>query len=204
MTLLLFLACPPAEDADVPVLLGTIEARDSRAEVWDSATYFYASDDTLFLYMSIAEGVDCHDVANALDGGLYSESGDGPELFQPSGSCTLTVNVPSWSGELSLELAEGDVTASAALSVNCWMDGTWVVGEDGWIFDGLYWNGSPSAYTLDLEGDSDGGTFALSMDSYSGKDPYDFEGTEYPGSGQVAGEGDMKWCEEFEDTPFFD
>ncbi|MBM4390433.1 MAG: hypothetical protein FJ090_04885 [Deltaproteobacteria bacterium] len=202
MIALLF-ACTPEEEVDVPQLLGTIEARDSSAEVWDSTTYFYASEGHMFLYMSKAEGVDCHDVAEALDGGLYSASGEGPGVLQPSGSCVLTADSTTWDDGLSVDLAAGDVTADVALSVNCWMDGEWVLGDDGYVFDGMYWNGNPQEFHLVVESTDDGGRFEIEMDSYEGKDPYDFDAPDYPGTGKVSGEGDVDWCEEFVETPFF-
>ncbi|MBM4367888.1 MAG: hypothetical protein FJ102_16870 [Deltaproteobacteria bacterium] len=203
MIALLF-ACAPEEELDLPQLLGTIEARESSAEVWDSATYFFVDDNHMFLYMSKAEGVDCHDVAEALDGGLYNASGDGPDLLQPSGSCVLTADSTTWDDGLSVSLAEGDVTAEVALSVNCWMDGEWVVGDEGYVFDGMYWNGNPTAFSFEVQGDSAGGSFEIEMENYEGKDPYDFDAPEYPGTGKVSGAGDVKWCDEFADTPFFE
>ena len=197
-------ACAPEEEQDLPQLLGTIEARGSSAEVWDSATYFYASDSEMFLYMSAAEGVDCDSVALAIDGDIMESDGDGPALYQPSNACVLTVGSSIWDGSLTVDLEADGVTADAALSVNCWMAGEWVNGDDGWTFDGMYWNGHPTSYHLEVEGDEEGGTFTVEMSDYEGKDPLDFEGTDYPGTGEVSGTGDVKWCNDFKYTRLFD
>lgn len=203
MVALLLIACAPVEAVDSPQLLGTIVARDTPAEVWDSAAYFYAEDESMFLYMANAEDATCEETAALLNGELGGSDTEGPEAFQPANSCTLILSSGDWDGSLAVELAEGDVTAEVVVSLNCWLDGAWAVNDEGWTFEGDYWNGSPTAFDLEVSGDSDGGTYTVEMENYRGHDPYDFSGTDYPGTGLVSGTGNVEWCPELENTPIF-
>ena len=197
------LACKPEVAEDVRQLLGTVSAYESALEVWDGSSYFYADDETMVLYMNQADDLSCAQTAATLARASIEEADFDPDLAMLPGYCTLTVSTGTWLGEVDVALAPGETTADAIVSLYCPLPGGEWQGEEGtYTFDGEVWIGVPDGYTLHIEGGEEGGTFEIAMDTYTGSDP-DVFGSDYPGTGDVAGAGNVEWCAEFEDTPLF-
>lgn len=201
--LFILMACEPEVEADVRQLLGTVDAYDTSLEVWDGSTYFYADDDTMVLYMNQEENVSCAQTAATLSRADTDDAEFDPDLAMKPGFCTLTISTGKWLDEVEVELAAGESTTDAIVSLYCPLPGGVWTGDDGtWAFEGEVWNGIPDGYSLHVEGGEEGGTFEISMDTYTGSDP-DLFGSDFPGSGTVEGSGNVEWCEDFENTPLF-
>lgn len=196
-------ACEPEPEAAGRQLLGTIEAYDTSLEVWDGSTYFYADADTMVLYMNQAEGVSCAQTAATLSRADTDDAEFDPDLAMKPGFCTLTISTGEWLDKVEVELAAGETTTDAIVSLYCPLPGGEWSGEAGtWAYDGEVWNGIPDGYSLSVEGGEEGGTFEIAMDGYTGSDP-DLFGSDFPGTGAVEGSGNVEWCADFEETPLF-
>ena len=195
--------CETEAAEDVRQLLGTISAYESELEVWDGSTYFYADEDTMVMYMNQVEDLSCAETAAVLARNSTDDAEFNPDTAMAPGYCTLTVSTGAWSGSIDLSIAQGESTSEAIIGLYCPLEGGEWSGEEGtYAYAGPVWNGVPDGFELQIDGDDGGGTWEISMDAYTGSDPNEF-GSDYPGTGSVAGSGNVEWCEDFADTPVF-
>ena len=197
LTLALVPACTPEEEGPSVPLAGTVTAESGEsAEMVYETAFGVLAGGTLGVMVSPNPDSTC------ADAGKYFTGGDpdfNPEVVSGEGVCNLYLRVDEYDGT-SLSL---DDDTLATISMDCAMDtGSWGFEErtsDGYYYSGPFWIGSPTGYSLDLEGGADDSdiTLTLSMSDYTGRFPYDAVNPENdPATGEVSGTATATWCED--------
>ncbi len=190
---LALLAGCTGEKAGGPTLTGVISSNGSSGEMRPGAAYAAELSGEIFLVVYPVADASCEDAGEALG----TDPDWLPTAVYEAGGCSLSVRAP-FDGSLTLTDA---TILDATVSVSCAMDdGEWVDlgGDDGWQYDGPWWQGSPETFALDLQRSEDGESYQLTvaMDTYSGQFIYDLQNSEPdPGTGSVSGDVTAAACD---------
>lgn len=194
MILGLLLACADENAGGGYTLTGTVESAGSVADVRNAVAFGVNAGGKAALFVSPNPDATCDDAGTFLGGPGEDWS---PAVVNAAGYCNVYVSIPSYEGSIAVE----DDMASATVVLGCAMDdGEWVQerheDDEGYFYDGPWWQGSPEAFSITVEGGDDA-DFAveLEMHDFSGQFIYDTVNTDPdPGTGTVSGTVTASWC----------
>lgn len=199
----LFLACTGETESGDLGVAGTLTAErvgettvTVEAEMSTLTAFGVNTNGQAAILLSSSADATCADAADYL---LSNSSDLSPELLTPVGACSTYIHLSAYDGT-AVEYV--DDAASATIALNCAMgDGEYVHeerddGDVGWYFDGAWWQGTPTGFTLSVEGgDESDLTVSLDMSNYNGSFTYDVEYSDPdPAEGDVTGTATVSWC----------
>ncbi len=224
----LLLACEtPVPVESGPVVLGTLsasatdttsgESLEVIADVVYGSAFGYDIDNgerghQMMIYVVSDPEAKCSDVAKHLGGGGQSGSADwDPTPFDIPGECTLTLASPAYVPKgLAVTVAEEETTTDATLSLHCNdAAGEWIIGDtnerkDGWVYDGLIWQGHATAMSVAASGgEGEAYEWSVSANVWEGGYLYSVDHLSVPATGTVSGGGEAEYCGAMGSLPIF-